>query len=84
MERLQNLQIEREGLLEALTALDAYIDEVYMEKDESSEGYGYYSTPQGLRMAVDKLKDKHLLCIREIEHLERQLELGSKPSTTPR
>jgi hypothetical protein len=69
MERLQNLQIEREGLLEALTALDAYIDEVYMEKDESSECYGHYSTPQGLRMAVDKLKDKLLLCIREIERL---------------
>jgi len=64
--RLDKLSMEREGLLEGITALEAYSEEVYKGTTE----------PPGLRMCVDKLKDKLKLVDGEIEWLK--FSMGKK------
>lgn len=60
MERIDKLIMEREGLLEGITTLEAYTEEVYKDSTE----------PPGLRMCIDKLKDKLKLVDGELDWLK--------------
>jgi hypothetical protein len=83
MDKVPTLTIERDGLLESILALEAYRSEVYMNKDTDSDSYGVYDGGEGVKMAIDKLKDKLKLIEGQIEWYSKSSE-GSKPSTTPR
>ena len=61
MERVQSLTMERDGLVEAITVLEAYVGEVYKEEEPSP----------GLKMAMDKLRDKVRLVFSELEWITR-------------
>lgn len=71
-ERLATLLNERDGLLEAYCVLNEYVEEMYKYRDEGGELYGQYSTPAGLKMFIEKTKDKLKLVEGEIEWLTQK------------
>lgn len=54
--------LERDGLIEALTVLDAYVKEVYVER------------PDSLKMVMDKMKDKLELVEGHLRHYRALLD----------
>ena len=81
--KMEDLVLESDGLTEAIVALEAYRDEVYMDKDENSDSFGVYDGGMGIKMTIDKLKDKLALVKGQMDWYMRIAE-SSKPSTTPR
>jgi hypothetical protein len=79
-QRLETLMMERDGLLEGFCVLTEYVEEMYKYKDPDGELYGQYTVPPGLKMFIDKTKDKLKLVEDEINWLTRSKEEGEKPT----
>lgn len=71
--------MERDGLLETLTVIEEYIEEVYKVKNVDADTYGQYTTPGGLTMTVNKLKEKLKMCEAHIEWLNH-VKVASIPA----
>jgi len=63
--------MERDGLLETLTVMEEYIEEVYKVKNVDADNYGHYTTPGGLTMTLDKLRVRLKMCEEHIELLNK-------------
>ena len=74
--KLEDLCLERDGLVESIVALETYIDEVYMNKDKESDSFGVYDGGMGVRVVVDKLKDKLKLLEGQLDFLKKMAGVG--------
>ena len=65
VEAVDNGLLERDGLIEALTVLDAYVKEIYKEE-----------CPDSMKMVMEKMKDKLELVEGHLRHYRALVESG--------
>ena len=71
---MDSICLERDGLMESIVTLQAYLDEIYLNKDKDTSTYGTYSGGNGVKMVLDKLRDKLKLLEDQIDFCMRRLE----------